>query len=262
MMALRLLRLLLERHRPPGSVELDNAEPLRIADGIGEDRRPVVTVGRPTEDILEAMAVEDVVAEDERGAGAPEELAADDERLGEPLGPRLLGIGERHAKSAPVAEETLEVGQVVRRRDQEDVANPGQHQRREGIINHRLVVDREQLLRDRQRHRVEPRAGPTGKHDPLQRIEWGLAQRAACGCRLGAGKNEAVVRRCAAWWGHGATLGGREWEGASNSISRVRHMPGGECHRQCGMASSRRTRDGSRRPSPSFPGRRKAGWDR
>ena len=212
MMALRFLRLLLERHRPPRSVELNDAEPLRITDWIGKDRRPVVTVGRAAEDVLEAMAVEDVVAEDERGAGAPEELAADDERLGEPLGPRLLGIGKRHAKPAPVAEEALEVGQVVRRRDQEDVANPGQHERRERIINHRLVVDRQQLLRDRQRHRVEPRPRPTGQYDPLQRR---LARRTAGGRRIGAGEDEAVVRRCVARGGHGATLG---WEGTEGSL--------------------------------------------
>jgi hypothetical protein len=36
----------------------------------------------------------------------------------------------------------------VGRRDHQDVADAGEHQRRQGIVDHRLVVDREQLFGD------------------------------------------------------------------------------------------------------------------
>ena len=39
-------------------------------------------------------------------------------------------------------------GRVLGRRDQQDVADARQHQRRERVVDHRLVVDRQQLLRD------------------------------------------------------------------------------------------------------------------
>ena len=39
----------------------------------------------------------------------------------------------------------------MRGRDDQDVGDSRQHQRRQGIIDHRLVVDRQQLLRGDER---------------------------------------------------------------------------------------------------------------
>ena len=50
---------------------------------------------------------------------------------------------------APIPEHALEILDVIRRRDQQDLANTGQHQGREGIIDHRFIVDGQQLLADR-----------------------------------------------------------------------------------------------------------------
>ena len=47
---------------------------------------------------------------------------------------------------AAIAEQAAELRQVVRRRDHQDVADAGQHQHRQRIVDHRLVVDRQQLL--------------------------------------------------------------------------------------------------------------------
>ena len=56
----------------------------------------------------------------------------------------------------------------MRSRNDQDLADPRQHQRGQRIIDHRLVVDRQQLLRGHQGHRVKPRAAATGKNDTLQ----------------------------------------------------------------------------------------------
>ena len=57
----------------------------------------------------------------------------------------------------------------MRRRDHEDLADPGEHERAQRVEDHRLVVDREQLLGDDPRHRVQPRARPAGQDDALPR---------------------------------------------------------------------------------------------
>ena len=44
---------------------------------------------------------------------------------------------------------------------------PAEHQGRERVIDHRLVVDRQQLLADRPRDRVQPRARSAGQDDPF-----------------------------------------------------------------------------------------------
>jgi hypothetical protein len=47
----------------------------------------------------------------------------------------------------------------------EDVANARQHQGAERVVDHRLVVNRQQLLGDCFGHGVEPGAGAAGKDD-------------------------------------------------------------------------------------------------
>ncbi len=55
-----------------------------------------------------------IVAEDEGDRAGADEIAADDEGLRQALGARLLGIGDRHAPAAAVAEQRLEAGRARR----------------------------------------------------------------------------------------------------------------------------------------------------
>ena len=66
---------------------------------------------------------------------------------------------------AAVAEQLLEARGVLRGGDDQDVADAGQHQRGQRVIDHRLVVDRQQLLGDRQGGGVQPGAGAAGEDD-------------------------------------------------------------------------------------------------
>ena len=56
---------------------------------------------------------------------------------------------------------------MLARRNQQDVADAGQHQHRQRIIDHRLVVDRQQLLVDGERRRIKPRARAAGENNAL-----------------------------------------------------------------------------------------------
>ncbi len=113
----------------------------------------------------QALPVEDVVAEDERGGLRADVLLTDDERLRETVRRRLLRVGERDAELRAVAEQALELLGVVRSRDDEDVADAREHQRRQRVVDHRLVVHRDELLGDAEGDRVQTRAGSPGKND-------------------------------------------------------------------------------------------------
>ena len=54
---------------------------------------------------------------------------------------------------------------VVRGGDHQDVPDPGQHQRGQRVVDHRLVVDRHELLADAEGDRVQPGAGAAGQDD-------------------------------------------------------------------------------------------------
>ena len=79
----------------------------------------------------------------------------------------LHQVVEGKAPLAAIAEQTPVERGVLRGRYDQDLSNPRQHQDRQRIENHRLVVDRQQLLGDDPRHRVQAGTVTAGQDDPL-----------------------------------------------------------------------------------------------
>lgn len=170
--ALGLGGLLLDGHGPPLRIELHDAEALGVVDVVAEDRGParLCVLDGARQVARQAVAVEDVVAEHQRARLAGDELLADGERLGQAVRARLLGVGEVHAEARAVAQQALEVGQVGRRGDDQDVLDARQHERGQRVVDHGLVVDRQQLLGGHESERVQSRAGPAGEDDAFHNI--------------------------------------------------------------------------------------------
>ena len=165
--ALGALGLLLDGDGPPLAVELHDPEALGVVHVVAEDRGPprlgVLYGARQV--ARQAVAVEDVVAEHQGARLAGDELLADGERLREAVRRGLLGVGQVHAVARAVPEQALEVGQVRRRGDDQDVPDASQHEGGQRVVDHGLVVDRQQLLGGHERERVQARAGPAGEDD-------------------------------------------------------------------------------------------------
>lgn len=165
--ALGLGGLLLDGDGPPLRIELHDAEALGVVHVVAEDRgvaRLCVLHGA-CQMAAEAVAVEDVVAEHQGARLAGDELLADGEGLRQAVGARLLGVGEVHAVARAVPEQALEVGKVRRCGDDQDVSDARQHEGAKRVVDHGLVVDRQQLLGGHERERVQARAGPAGEDD-------------------------------------------------------------------------------------------------
>ena len=165
--ALGLRGLLLDGDGPPLRIELHDAEALGVVHVVAEDRGAARL--RVLDGLLQvarkAVAVEDVVAEHERARLAGDEVLADGERLRQAVRRGLLGVGEVDAVARAVPEQALEVGQVGRRGDDKDVPDSRQHEGAERVVDHGLVVDRQQLLGGHERERVQAGAGPAGEDD-------------------------------------------------------------------------------------------------
>lgn len=167
--ALGLRGLLLDGDGPALAVELHNAEALGVVDVVAEDRGAarLGVLDGARQVAAEAVAVEDVVAEHQRARLAGNEVLADGKGLRQAVGARLLCIGEVHAVARAVPEQALEVGQVGRGGDDQDVPDARQHEGAERVVDHGLVVDRKQLLGGHERERVQASAGPAGEDDAL-----------------------------------------------------------------------------------------------
>ena len=169
-MRLRMRRLLLDGHGLLVLVELDHAITLRIVHVIAEHARTFTGLGLRhglTQGRAQAIAVEDVVAQHQCARLTCNELLAQEERLREPVRGRLHLVREAHAVMRAVAQEPFKVRQVLRRADDQDVADPGHHQHAQRIVDHGLVVHRQQLLRRDRGQRVQSRARATGKNNAL-----------------------------------------------------------------------------------------------
>lgn len=165
--ALGLGGLLLDGDGPPLAVELHDAEALGVVHVVAEDRGAarLCVLDGARQVARQAVAVEDVVAEHEGARLAGDEVLADGEGLGQAVGARLLGVGQVHAVARAVPEQALEVGQVGRGGDDQDVPDARQHEGGQRVVDHGLVVDRKQLLGGHERERVQARAGPAGEDD-------------------------------------------------------------------------------------------------
>lgn len=177
--ALGLGGLLLDGDGPPLRIELHDAEALGVVHVVAEDRGAarLGVLGGARQVARQAVAVEDVVAEHERARLAGDELLADGEGLGQAVGARLLGVGEVNAVARAVPEQALEVGEVGRRGDDQDVPDARQHEGGQRVVDHRLVVDRKQLLGGHERERVQARAGPAGEDDAFHSITSKVSER-------------------------------------------------------------------------------------
>ena len=163
--ALGLGGLLLDGDGPPLAVELHDAEALGVVHVVAEDRGAarLGVLDGARQVAGKAVAVEDVVAQHQGARLAGDELLADGEGLRQAVGARLLGVGEVHAVARAVPEQALEVGQVGRRGDDQDVPDARQHEGGQRVVDHGLVVDRQQLLGGHERERVQAGAGPAGE---------------------------------------------------------------------------------------------------
>lgn len=170
--ALGLGGLLLDGDGTALPVELHDAEALGVVHVVAEDRGAarLGVLDGARQVARQAVAVEDVVAEHQRARLAGDELLADGECLGQAVRRGLLGVGEVHAVARAVPEQALEVGQVGRGGDDQDVPDARQHEGGQRVVDHGLVVDRQQLLGGHERERVQARAGPAGEDDAFHNI--------------------------------------------------------------------------------------------
>ena len=160
--------LLLDAEAVAVLVKLRDAVALGIVHPVAEDRSLALLFRHPhrfLEHGHETGAVEDIVSQHQACAIVPDEVLPDEEGLRKTVGRRLLGITERHAVIAPVAQQAAEGRQVLRRGDDQDVPDAREHQGRDRIIHHRLVEDREQLLADALGNRIEAGAGAPREND-------------------------------------------------------------------------------------------------
>ena len=187
-----------------------------------------------SQQLHEVVAVEDVVAQHQRARRIADELVADDEGLRQAIGAGLHRVLQVDAPLAAVAQQLLEARRVLRRADDQDVAHAAEHQRAQRVVDHRLVVHRQQLLADGQRGRVQPGAGAAGEDDAFalghaclrdrdQSVSRSMRATPACQCGSVEAEGRLAACRCSAGNCAGARAGvGKALVGTGSTAAGAR----------------------------------------
>ncbi len=113
------------------------------------------------------MAEKDIIAQYQRAGRISHEIAPDKECLRDPSRVRLHGVANPYSPLVAIAQELLEERLVLRCGDGENIGDPRQQQCRQRVVDHRLVVNRHELLADDMREGVEPGSRTARQDDPL-----------------------------------------------------------------------------------------------
>ena len=160
---LRVCGFLLDRKAVTHRIELRHAIALGLLDTVAEDRSLAILLRRAdglAKKTREARAVEDIVPQNQTHGVVADEVRADKECLCKTVRGRLLGIRDTNTVVGAVAQKTSETRKVIRCRDNHDIADTRKKQSRERVVDHRLIINRKQLLADTFRDRIQAAAAP------------------------------------------------------------------------------------------------------
>ncbi len=147
--------------------EINDAILARVANPVPEDDGPGAALDSSLQRGAKALSVKEIVAQHQSRTPAGDELATDQEGLSETVRARLDSKFQPQSPGAAVAEQRTEWCCIVRRGYDQNFPDPRQHQCGQRIVNHRLIVDREQLLAECFCDRPQSTAGAAGEDDPL-----------------------------------------------------------------------------------------------
>jgi len=144
----RVPRLFSQIDHTPIGIGLHHAVTLRVANPIPEHGSPLFPLGRGPQLPNQALAVKDIVAQDQATRVRGDECPADDEGLCQSAGFRLFRIVQADPPAAAVPQQVPKTSRIAGRGNDQNLADPRQHEYGEGIVDHGLVVDRQQLSAD------------------------------------------------------------------------------------------------------------------
>ena len=151
----------------PFAVEFGNAEALRVRHFLEQDARARGL--RQKRSLYGVMSSSRMLSpEDDADAIVVGEILAQPQRVGDPAFAFLIRVVDvLEAELAAVPQQAKKIARRVPAGDDHDVRDPGLREGFERIVDHRLVVHRQQMLIGDFGERAEPRTQASGEDDAL-----------------------------------------------------------------------------------------------
>ncbi len=150
-------------------IKFRNAIGGRIGDMIAEDRRACLPRSRAFEKVTETAGIKNIIAENQSRMIITDMFCPNNKGLRQTIWRRLHRIGKIKPPLRTVFQDTLENCLLLRRRNDQNIPDISQHQRRQRIIDHGLIIYRHQLFADPKGQRMKSAAGAARKNNSLMR---------------------------------------------------------------------------------------------
>src|SRR5439155_15459598 len=165
--ALGMLRFFLEPANLPRRIQLGYPEPVRIRYPMKERARPPSSRFELARNPVELWPPQDVVAQDTAERVVAHEIPGEADGVGDTQSAALIAIRQIEAEVRAVGQQLDDVADALPADDDEDLLDAHPRERLDRVIDHRPVVDRQQVLIGDDRQRIQARGRPARQHDPL-----------------------------------------------------------------------------------------------
>src|SRR5947207_4977499 len=166
-----MFRLFFESERFSCGVELYHPVTFRIMYGIGEDSCATCFFGGMANILGKIMAVKNIVTKHQRAATRSNKSLSHQKCLCDPPWLALYRIIEIQPETRAVSQQLFESRSVLRSRNHQDVPNSSQHKGRKGVIDQRLVIDRQQALAHSVGGWIQSGSRPSRKDNSFIRLD-------------------------------------------------------------------------------------------
>ncbi len=160
-------RVFLDGYGAAGFIKCDDTKVFRITDLVGKHAGTRWLTGRFAELVFQSVTKKQVVTEDQGTSVIVNEILTDQKSLRKTIRRRLYRIGQVDAPLRTIAKHLFETPRIVRRGDNQNIPQSGQHEGGQRVVNHWFVINRQQLFAYPQRHRMQSRAGAAGQNNTL-----------------------------------------------------------------------------------------------
>ena len=107
----------------------------------------------------------------QQNESSPTKLSGQPDGVGDPERAALVAIRQVEPEVGAVTEQLDDVADALAAHDDHHLADAHPGERRDRVVDHRPVVDRQQVLVGDDGEWEEPRRGPTGEDDALHRAK-------------------------------------------------------------------------------------------
>src|ERR1700693_4542352 len=160
-----MLRLLFNAEGAPEAIEFHNSVPFGIVHGIGKYSRALSLAGSFAQVLSQVVTVKNIVAQHKSTSGVAYKTLAHQKSLRDPFRLGLHLVLQLDSKLTTVPQQGLELENIVRCGNKKDFAYACQHKSAERVVNHGLVVDRQQAFPHGMGYRIQARSRSTGQNN-------------------------------------------------------------------------------------------------